>query len=253
MKINIVTEPEPGWVLRKWSLDFQKGLSDRGHEVIVGNDGISNTDVNLYVNYALFKRRHPGVKEVCVFTHKEKNPELGKIFDSAAMESDLNIAMCWKTYYQLPDEKNNAVILIPPHNQFFLQKPIKIGVVGRTYGTGRKNEDWVGALKCLEYIDIISTYDNPVPFEKMPEFYDNIDYLLIIADNEGGPMPVLEALARHKPVIAPDVGLSWDFPVIHYNGFDDLIAKLRKLSVKNYLWSRLFDDLDDLLLTVVSN
>ena len=29
-------------------------------------------------------------------------------------------------------------------------------------------------------------------------------------------MPVLEAIANHVPVIAPDVGWSWEFPVIRY-------------------------------------
>ncbi len=47
-------------------------------------------------------------------------------------------------------------------------------------------------------------------------FYAAIDYLVITSSVEGGPMPVLEAIARGVPVIAPNVGWAWEFPVIRY-------------------------------------
>ena len=45
------------------------------------------------------------------------------------------------------------------------------------------------------------------------EFYNSIDYLLVISKVEGGPVPVLESFLLNKPVIAPDVGWCWDFPI----------------------------------------
>lgn len=50
------------------------------------------------------------------------------------------------------------------------------------------------------------------------DFYQNIDYLIITSELEGGPVPVLDALACNVPVIAPDVGWCWDYPVIRYDG-----------------------------------
>lgn len=64
----------------------------------------------------------------------------------------------------------------------------------------------------------------------MPSFYKNIDYLVILSNNEGGLMPVIEAIASGKPVIAPDVGWCWDYPVIKYNTIEDLKQILTKLS-----------------------
>jgi hypothetical protein len=57
----------------------------------------------------------------------------------------------------------------------------------------------------------------------MPSFYDGIDYLVVLADNEGGPQSVLEALARGKPVIAPNVGYCWEYPVLRYITKDKLL------------------------------
>ena len=64
----------------------------------------------------------------------------------------------------------------------------------------------------------------------MPDFYNNIDYLLILSNNEGGPVPVLEAFATGKPVIAPDVGWCWEYPVIKYNTIDELKFLIKTLS-----------------------
>lgn len=47
-------------------------------------------------------------------------------------------------------------------------------------------------------------------------FYAAIDYLVVTSTEEGGPMPVLEAIARGVPVIAPNVGWCWEFPVLRY-------------------------------------
>ena len=50
----------------------------------------------------------------------------------------------------------------------------------------------------------------------LPEFYRSMDYILVPALIEGGPMSVLEALASGVEVIAPKVGWVPDFPHIEF-------------------------------------
>jgi glycosyltransferase involved in cell wall biosynthesis len=52
--------------------------------------------------------------------------------------------------------------------------------------------------------------------EDRAAFYRSIDYLVVTSRDEGGPMVVPEAIAHGVPVIAPDVGWCWEFPVIRY-------------------------------------
>src|SRR5690606_27066137 len=56
----------------------------------------------------------------------------------------------------------------------------------------------------------------PIQSSSLEEFYDSIDYLVVTSLEEGGPIPVIEAISRGVPVIAPDVGWCWEFPVIRY-------------------------------------
>lgn len=108
-------------------------------------------------------------------------------------------------------------------------RPARFGVVARVVEAkgvkGRKGLDLVAAVVKAGY-DVRACSPSPrtlwpCPVTHTPEvrdaFYRSIDYLLITSTEEGGPMPLLEALARHIPVIAPS-GVGWcdEFPTLTY-------------------------------------
>jgi glycosyltransferase involved in cell wall biosynthesis len=120
-----------------------------------------------------------------------------------------------------------------------LLKPLKFGVVGRVYETGRKGEHLAAALRKDGYNVVSWGKGWPVPemfpgsrWETLPDFYREIDYLIVTSLNEGGPVPVIDAIAAGVPVIAPDVGWCWSYPVIPYEvgDLDSLRHVLSKLS-----------------------
>lgn len=232
MKINFVTEPANSkWILRRWCEEWAKYLPNSKVDTGVDIDA----DVNIFCNYALY---FPAItKRISIFTHRElEDEELQLKFDIAAENSDWCFAQSIPTFNKLPAGKSS--ILRPSVGAHFFKpgKPI-IGIVGRGYPSGRKNFHWIEELQKLEGIQLVWT-DSQIPYENMHEFYDKIDYLLITANNEGGPMPVVEALAMHKPVIAPN-GVGWcdEFSCIKYDGtLENLITVLEGLLVPRNGW-----------------
>lgn len=213
--IHFVTEPEGNkWILRRWVEEWVKYLPGATIDTCVN----VYADVNVFCNYALYS---PGVtKKISIFTHREKHDEeLQLIFDIAAENSDWCFAQSLITLSYLPPSRSS--LLRPSVGAgFFSPGKLRLGIVGRNYPTGRKNFHWIDSLKDMlgEKIDFIFT-DGLVPYDMMPEFYRNIDYLLITANNEGGPIPLVEALAMKKPVIAPkNVGWCDEFSTIKYDG-----------------------------------
>ncbi|PHK93042.1 hypothetical protein CR162_20720, partial [Pseudoroseomonas rhizosphaerae] len=121
---------------------------------------------------------------------------------------------------------------------------IRIGVVGRTYHTGRKGEHIVAQVMDIPEIEWSFTgegWPDPalkLPDAVLPDFYRQLDYVLVPALYEGGPMSVVEALACGTEVISPPVGWVPEFPHIEYKVGDaedlrrvllELVEKKRKL------------------------
>jgi len=184
---------------------------------------------NIYVPYYLLQHKSP--RDIALFTHYDNVEH----WDRAAELADVCWAMSANTAKHLPAEKT-VVVPIPPDPQF--HRKIVFGVSGRDYagcGTNRKRTDWIDRLRKIPGIEIRFT-NGELSWTDMPAWYRGIDYLLVLADNEGGPMGVVEAVASGTPVIAPNVGLAWDYPVIRYNDFDDLAGIIRRLSPRTDAW-----------------
>ncbi len=117
----------------------------------------------------------------------------------------------------------DAVLIRPGAHR--VQKPIRFGVVGATKKDGRKGEAFVSRMMKAGYNVIGHGTGWPCRIltddvNRLEEFYSKIDYLVVTSTVEGGPMPLVDAIANGVPVIAPDVGWAWEYPVIRYTRGD---------------------------------
>lgn len=231
MRIRIVTERESQrWILRRWSEALVTELPDAS----VGTTIDPHAAAHLFINYALYQ---PVLGlSAAVFTHRERQGRLASLFDKAAQQVDWCFAQCRITAALLPSDKT-TILPIFPASRFYKQPALVLGVVARSYKSGRKRMPWIRDLRALKGVEV-RLAEGKTPLEEMPAFYDSIDYLVILADNEGGPEPVLEALARGKPVIAPNVGYCWEYPVLRYVSLEDLLGLVQKLILPRDGWKQ---------------
>ena len=200
---------------------------------IVGTVPDLRADVNMFVNYALYEPV-PTIT-TAMFTHREREGHFRIKFDMVAQAVDWCFAMNTHTLAVLPKAKASIVMVWPDPR--YLRSKLVLGVCGRDYKSGRKRMGWVDALRAVPGVEVRTT-GGKIPAENMPYYYDSLDYLVVIADNEGGPKPVVEALARGVPVIAPDVGYAWDFPVLRYGTKEELLKIVRDLVIPPNGWKQ---------------
>ena len=79
---------------------------------------------------------------------------------------------------------------------------------------------------------VTATPEDPVPREQMGDFYRNHHVLLCASLHEGGPMPILEALACGRPVITTEVGI---VPEVVENGKNGLIFERTRSQLRSMI------------------
>jgi hypothetical protein len=163
--------------------------------------------VAYYVNYALYQGPS-GLIDVGLFTHREDTQE----FLERAHQVDYCVSMSRLYADWLRDQGVRWVVHIPMGFDAYRYRPrLVLGVVGKL-DHPRKGRHLVERLRALPFVEVWAT-EGQVQDEDLPEFYQGLDYVLIPATVEGGPMSLLEGLAMGKPVIAPEgVGMVPEFP-----------------------------------------
>lgn len=260
--VRIVTS-DRGWILER----LAKEIADRLPYVTYGTETDPAAAIQYYITYGCRGARVSPI-EVALFTHREQDATAAARFDAAAREVDHAIAMSNATLQLINDLGASETSCILPGVDIDIFRPkLKIAVVGRTYHTGRKGEMLVRAVMDVPDIEWHFTGEGwPGPAEHvadadLPAFYRAMDYVLVPALNEGGPMSVLEALASGVEVIASDVGWVSDFPHIPFergnaDSLRNVLMRLReermqlRSSVEHITWDRWAKDHDQLFRTL---
>ena len=184
-----------------------------------------DADVNVYFPYYELKQKGPSI-DVALYTHMEPAGKKRAWWDESIALADRCIGMSKATLALLPE--GSELVELPADPRFMLNRKIRFGVCGRSYINGRKKDDWLASLSTMPGTEWYVTRGE-VSDEQMPGFYGHIDYLVVLSNNEGGPLPLKEAMLAGKPVIAPNVGWAWEYPVIRYHDYDGLLDIIRKL------------------------
>ncbi len=237
-RINLVIADE-GWILEQCA----RAIEQHAIGVKISRHPDPSAAINYYINYYAYQGPQPGI-DIAFFTHvEERVPSAAERFFQVAREVD--VCVCMSTFYadMLQAQGIKNILVIKPGVDLELFRPaVRIGVVGRTYPTGRKGEALLKQVMDEPGIEWHFTGEGwPGPSkhyasDQMPHFYNAMDYILVPSYYEGGPMSVLEALACGKEVIAPAVGFVPDYPHIEYAAGDaeDLRRVLKLLVAKRF-------------------
>ena len=211
--VNIVLS-DRNWILEQLGRELESRISN----VFLSDQARDDVAINYYITYGCRRQSAPTL-EMALFTHMEQDSVSKSKFIQTAREIDLSVCMSEPYIKILREHGVEDLRLISPGVD--LEKynvKLRVGVVGRTYHTGRKGEALIQEVLDLPGIDWHFTGSGwPLPgrhldAEELPDFYRSMDYILVPALYEGGPMCVLEALAVGTPVIGSDVGWVKEFP-----------------------------------------
>ena len=236
MRVNIVAKL--GWILERCAVEAATALGATVNCAPPAScSGVERLADPRAVNYYMPARdvkKYGAERTVGFFTHGKTALDIAPRFEAC-------VTMNQTMARGVRAAGGRNVTVIRPGAELPARAPV-FGVVGRVYGKGRKGAYLVEeAVRRGFNFRACSDYSRPGlrspcrVTHKVADrgaFYDSIDYLVVTSLDEGGPMPVLEALAHHVPVIAPDVGWCWEFPVIRYErgSIVDLMETLAGLS-----------------------
>jgi hypothetical protein len=159
-----------------------------------------------YVNYALYEKPS-GLVDVGFFTHLDESQR----FLQRARSMDFCVCMSRQYADWLRAQGVKTVAHIEMGFDSYRYRPrLVLGVVGQL-DHPRKGKHLVERLRALPFVEV-RVSDGRLAEKELPAFYERLDYVLISATAEGGPMSLLEGLAMGKLVIAPEgIGMVGEF------------------------------------------
>ena len=261
MKIALVLNNEnSGWIIEKIAFRLRDALATMGHTVIISKNKCTDVDVNHFMSYN-FVEHSDGISTAMV-THIDdvlKLQHLKNLVD----KYEINSLICMSAFTRellisqgLPSDKISYVLPAvdsPPN-----VKKIKIGLSGRIYKDGRKNEKWLisAAQKMVlenfqfhffgsgwEKVEssIVSSGGEVFVYPEGSDYLEDhkliisklkdLDYWMYLGFDEGS-LGTLDAALAAVPLIVTPQGFHLELPSrIDYpvTSEENLIAVLREL------------------------
>jgi hypothetical protein len=191
-----VVGPDDGWILERLARTLVAKLP---YAEFVANAPAPGPKTSLvyYINYALFGRPS-GRVDVVFYTH----PDVSHHSVEQARRADACVCMARQYAEWLRTQGVPTAHHIPMGFDSYRYRPrLILGVVGQLVHP-RKGRAIVDVVRKLPFVELVTT-EGGMPLEDMRGVYDRLDYVLIPALLEGGPLCLLEGLGAGKPVICP--------------------------------------------------
>jgi len=249
MKINIVIgNNDKNWIL--WDMAEYIKQYNSGLEIEISADPLPDYDVYHINNDEMFDRQDIPWHRALYTCHQFERDNKRRTFwaREGAIRNSRRIGCVCKEYMEMlekqgiPPEKIyytpagvDVDKFVPAYTLKNSDEKYVIGYVGRKYASGRKGEDLLREILLLlptdqykiiflgtgreqevefcQEIGLECEYYQRginIEYEDYPTIYQNFDCLLVTSREEGGPVPVLEALACGIPVFTTPVGITKD-------------------------------------------
>lgn len=209
-------------------------------------------DLNYHIPWHTMVGLESKGKHAIAYTHCNAGAE-GDLIDACG-RADLIVCMTFTGRQELIElgvDPRKLWVIYAAADQHVFRKKL-IGIVGYPQPNGRKREGllldlawqynmdpyqflfigtgWDDVVVQLNSCGVAATMLNADTDEKLRNFYRQIDLLLVTGYREGGPLPVLEAMATGTNVLSPEFGYSADLLEDDqlYTTVEDLAQKLEK-------------------------
>ena len=229
-RIHLVV-PYQSAAMRRMYLPLESELA-KLYEVTSGEAADDTADLNYHIPWHTMTGYEGKGKHVILYTHCNAGAEAALM--DACRRADLIICMTFTGRQELIElgvSPHKLWVIYAAADQYIFRKKL-FGIVGYPQPNGRKRESllldlaWQYDLTPFQFIFIGAGWDEMVSKlyslgvaastfhaetdEQLRPFYHQIDLLLVTGYREGGPLPILEAMASGADIISPAFGYAKD-------------------------------------------
>lgn len=252
-----IVEPYNSLAMHRMSQPLIRELPAR-YKVTTSKEVDHEADVNIHCPWHTMVGLESRGKNIIMYTHCNP-PDTGALMD-ACERADLIVCMTYtgrKELVTLGVDPAKLWVIYSAADNFIFSRKI-VGLVGFPQPNGRKRESllldlaWKYDLTPFQFVLCGDGWDHTVAQLQnlgvkadtlttaeadLQELYQQIDVLLVTGYAEGGPLPVLEAMAVGTHVLSPRFGYASDLldESNYYETPEELMDKLNALAEKSIL------------------
>jgi len=143
-------------------------------------------------------------------------------------------------------QQDNVVFIPNGVDTDFFKRKFVVGYAGEGQRLNQKRKGYDLVKQACQELGLELRVASNLPYEEMPNFYKQIDCLVILSNDEGCNNPTLEALATNKTVISTRMGIAeeLDGVILIDRDVESLKKELKKLSprmgiLEKYTWDKI--------------